>query len=56
LSLGVTIVIAIVYFLLNKITWLDNLGRKTRSRSDTKIGKLRACTNSFLQATTNVFL
>lgn len=34
-SIGVTIVIAIVYYLLNRIAWLDNLGRKSRSRSDT---------------------
>ena len=36
-SIGVTIVIAIVYFLLNKITWLDELGRKTRSKHDTNM-------------------
>lgn len=36
-SLGVIIVISMVYFLLNKMTWLDNLGRKTRSRADEKI-------------------
>jgi len=33
-SLGVTIVIAMVYYLLNKIERLDNLGRKTRSKTD----------------------
>jgi H+-transporting ATPase len=33
-SIGVTIVIAIVYYLLNQISWLDNLGRAKRSRAD----------------------
>lgn len=36
-SIGVTIVIAIVYYLLNRITWLDNLGRKDRSNKDPKL-------------------
>lgn len=36
-SIGVTIVIALVYHVLMNISWLDNLGRKTRSKSDTKI-------------------
>ena len=36
-AIGVTIVIAIAYFVLNKIPWLDQLGRKKRSRSDTKL-------------------
>ncbi|KAF2235314.1 plasma-membrane proton-e [Viridothelium virens] len=36
-SIGVTIVIAIVYYLLNQIPWLDNLGRKTRSHADTQM-------------------
>jgi len=36
-SIAVTIVIAIVYFMLNQVTWLDNLGRKTRSHADTQI-------------------
>ncbi|KAK9366119.1 E1-E2 ATPase-domain-containing protein [Lipomyces kononenkoae] len=36
-SIGVTIVIAIVYFVLNKISWIDNLGRQTRSRADTQM-------------------
>jgi len=31
-SLGVTIVIAMVYFILQKIPYLDNLGRRDRSR------------------------
>ncbi|KAF2002460.1 plasma membrane H+-ATPase Pma1 [Amniculicola lignicola CBS 123094] len=33
-SIGVTVVIAIVYYLLNKITWLDDLGRKDRQHKD----------------------
>jgi H+-transporting ATPase len=33
-SIGVTIVIAIVYYLLNQISWLDNLGRAKRSHAD----------------------
>ncbi|KAK9357896.1 E1-E2 ATPase-domain-containing protein [Lipomyces starkeyi] len=36
-SIGVTIVLALVYFVLNKIPWVDNLGRQTRSRSDTQM-------------------
>ncbi|KAK9234255.1 E1-E2 ATPase-domain-containing protein [Lipomyces kononenkoae] len=36
-AIGVTIVIALVYFVLNKISWIDNLGRQTRSRSDTQM-------------------
>lgn len=36
-SIGVNIIIAIVYFLLNEIAWLDNLGWKHRSKGDTKI-------------------
>ena len=36
-SIAVIIVIAIVYSLLNKITWLDNLGRKSRSAGDTQM-------------------
>ena len=36
-SIGVTIVIAIVYYILNRIPSLDNLGRATRSRSDTNM-------------------
>jgi len=36
-SIGVTVFIAIVYFLLNQITWLDNLGRKNRSVHDSKM-------------------
>lgn len=33
--IGVTIVLAIVYFLLNKISWFNNLERVKRSHSDT---------------------
>ncbi|KAH8702157.1 putative plasma membrane H(+)ATPase [Talaromyces proteolyticus] len=36
-SLGVTIVIALVYFTLNKMEWLNNLGRKSRSKGDIQI-------------------
>ncbi|KAF5254362.1 hypothetical protein FANTH_847 [Fusarium anthophilum] len=36
-SFGVTVVIAIVYFILNKLSWLDNLGRKDRKKKDTKL-------------------
>ncbi|KAM0440047.1 hypothetical protein ACHAPT_001150 [Fusarium lateritium] len=36
-SFGVTVIIAIAYYLLNKISWLDNLGRKNRSKKDTAI-------------------
>lgn len=33
-SFGVTVFIAIIYMLLNKLTWLDNLGRKDRNAKD----------------------
>ena len=36
-SICVSIVIAIVYYLLNQIAWLDNLGRAQRSRADTQL-------------------
>ncbi|RDW60080.1 plasma membrane ATPase-2 [Coleophoma crateriformis] len=36
-SIAVTIVIAIVYYLLNNIKWLDNLGRAQRSHADTQM-------------------
>ncbi|KAJ5280276.1 ATPase P-type K/Mg/Cd/Cu/Zn/Na/Ca/Na/H-transporter [Penicillium angulare] len=36
-SLGVEIVIALVYFILNRIKWLDDLGRQKRSKGDIKI-------------------
>lgn len=35
--LKLQIVIAIVYYLMNRISWLDNLGRKSRSRADTQM-------------------
>jgi H+-transporting ATPase len=41
-SIGVTIVIAIVYYLLNQIPALDNLGRKNRSKKDTEIENILA--------------
>lgn len=36
-SIGVTIFIAIVYVILNKIKWLNDLGRKDRQKKDTKM-------------------
>lgn len=36
-SIGVTIIIAMVYYILTAIPWLDNLGRQSRSKADTKI-------------------
>ncbi|CAG8015772.1 unnamed protein product [Penicillium olsonii] len=36
-SLGVEIVIACVYFILNKIKWLDNLGRVQRDKGEIKM-------------------
>ncbi|KAJ5649719.1 ATPase P-type K/Mg/Cd/Cu/Zn/Na/Ca/Na/H-transporter [Penicillium longicatenatum] len=39
-SLGVEIVIALVYFILNKIKWLDNLGRQKRSKGEIKMENL----------------
>lgn len=36
-SLGVTIVIALLYFALNKIRWLDDLGRHKRSRGEIQV-------------------
>ncbi|PKY03904.1 plasma membrane ATPase [Aspergillus campestris IBT 28561] len=39
-SLGVEIVIALVYFMLNKFKWLDNLGRAKRDKGDLKIENL----------------
>lgn len=41
-SIGVTIIIAIVYYLMNKIAWLDDLGRKDRSRKDPAIENMIA--------------
>ncbi|ANB14983.1 H(+)-exporting P2-type ATPase PMA1 [Sugiyamaella lignohabitans] len=39
-SIGVTIIIAVVYYLLTQLPWLDNLGRKDRSHADAKIENL----------------
>ncbi|TVY84678.1 Plasma membrane ATPase [Lachnellula suecica] len=36
-SIGVTIVIAMVYYILNNMKWLDNLGRAKRNKSDTQM-------------------
>jgi H+-transporting ATPase len=36
-SIAVTVVIAIVYYLLNQMSWLDNLGRAKRNRADTQM-------------------
>jgi len=33
----ITIVIAIVYYLLNQVTWLNDLGRAKRSHADTQM-------------------
>jgi H+-transporting ATPase len=41
-SIGVTIIIAIVYYLLNRITWLDQLGRKDRHRKNPHIENMIA--------------
>ena len=41
-SIGVTIIIAIVYYLMNQITWLDELGRKDRSNKDPAIENMIA--------------
>lgn len=39
-SIGVTIIIAVTYYILTMIPWLDNLGRESRSKVDTKIENL----------------
>jgi H+-transporting ATPase len=36
-SIGVTIIIAMVYYLLNRIRWLNDLGRKNRSQANAKL-------------------
>lgn len=36
-SIGVTIFIAIAYYLLNRIQWLNDLGRKDRNKKDTQV-------------------
>lgn len=46
-SIAVTIVIAIVYYLMNRISWLDNIGRKNRSRSDTNVENIISSLVSF---------
>lgn len=40
--IGVEIVIALVYYVLNKIAWLDNLGRSRQSKGDVAIGNVLA--------------
>lgn len=39
-SIGVEVVVALVYYVLNKISWLDNLGRKKRSKGDVQIEQI----------------
>ncbi|CAG7915720.1 unnamed protein product [Penicillium olsonii] len=41
-SIGVTVIIAVVYYLLTIVPALDNLGRKTRSKADTQIENMIA--------------
>ncbi|KAJ5624317.1 hypothetical protein N7510_000626 [Penicillium lagena] len=41
-SIGVTVIIAVVYYILSIIPALDNLGRKTRSKADTQIENMIA--------------
>ncbi|KAL1970818.1 hypothetical protein VTN77DRAFT_2652 [Rasamsonia byssochlamydoides] len=41
-SLGVTIVIALVYYVLNRLKWLANLGRHKRSKGDMQMENLLA--------------
>ncbi|KAJ4369888.1 hypothetical protein N0V83_005652 [Neocucurbitaria cava] len=41
-SIGVTIIIAIVYYGLNRIQWLDQLGRKDRNRKNPAIENMIA--------------
>ncbi|KAL7422606.1 hypothetical protein Q5752_003254 [Cryptotrichosporon argae] len=36
-SFGVVVIIALIYFILSKISWLDNIGRTTRSRKNEKL-------------------
>jgi len=36
-SIGVIIICAIVYYLMNNMAWLDNLGRAKRSKADTQM-------------------
>lgn len=39
-SLGIEIGIALVYFILNKISWLENLGRSKRSKGEIQVENL----------------
>lgn len=41
-SIFVSIIIAIVYYLMNNMSWLDNLGRAKRSSSDTQMENILA--------------
>ncbi|APA13232.1 hypothetical protein SS1G_13768 [Sclerotinia sclerotiorum 1980 UF-70] len=41
-SIGVTIITAIVYYLMNQWSWLDNLGRARRSHADTQLENIIA--------------
>ncbi|UNI24688.1 hypothetical protein JDV02_010418 [Purpureocillium takamizusanense] len=36
-SFGVTIFVAIIYYILNKVSWLNDLGRKDRNKKDTMV-------------------
>ncbi|KAH9930698.1 uncharacterized protein B0H18DRAFT_993122 [Fomitopsis serialis] len=36
-SFGVTVVVGLLYFLLSRMRWLDNVGRRNRSRKDVKL-------------------
>ena len=36
-AIGVTVIIAIVYFTLTNVQWISDLGRHTRSRADTQM-------------------
>lgn len=46
-SIGVTIIIAIVYYLLNQIKALDDLGRKDRSNKNPKIENILASLSKY---------
>ncbi|KFH43902.1 Plasma membrane ATPase-like protein [Hapsidospora chrysogenum ATCC 11550] len=41
-SFGVTVFIAIIYLILNKVSWLNDLGRKDRSKKDTIVEDILA--------------
>lgn len=36
-AIGVTIVIAIVYYILDRLPWMNNLGRKKRNLQDSQM-------------------